>query len=45
MVPVLESTPFAQVRYHGFEAESASTLIVGTILSIPTLLPIVSIFD
>jgi hypothetical protein len=45
MVPVLESTPFAQVRYHGYEAESASTLIVGTFLSIPTPLLIVSIFD
>ena len=44
-MPASVVAPMFAVRYHSYEAESASTLIVGTVLSIPTLLLIVSIFD
>jgi malonate transporter len=44
-MPASVVAPMFAVRYRSYEAESASTLIVGTVLSIPTLVLIVSLFD
>ncbi|HET6712649.1 MAG TPA: AEC family transporter [Actinomycetota bacterium] len=44
-MPASVVAPMFAVRYRSYEAESASTLIVGTALSIPTLVLIVSLLD
>jgi len=44
-MPASVVAPMFAVRYRSYEAESASTLIVGTVLSIPTLVLIVSLLD
>ena len=44
-MPASVVAPMFAVRYRSYESESASTLIVGTVLSIPTLVLIVSLFD
>jgi len=44
-MPASVVAPMFAVRYRSYEAESASTLIVGTVRSIPTLVLIVSLLD
>ena len=44
-MPASVVAPMFAVRYRSYEAESASTLIVGTVLSIVTLVVIVSLID
>jgi len=44
-MPASVVAPMFAVRYRSYEAESASTLIVGTVLSIPTLVLVVSLLD